>query len=248
MTFQLYPDEPEFGEITLLFKDYKLVKDLKDGWNEIDGEWYYVYEEGLHRTDQKNSPNIVKGFAHGLKDIHGKKYFFHTSDCYMLQDVWISVGDGKEYYASSDGSLAINGLYNVHGAPLYFDENGICTTQYYASDNAIFILYKVPPTFYYYNSSFRINNLYFAKPIYNFDAVSINGEIQRLDYSSGSSRSLWFAYKIYDSTLNKVVGSGDIRSEAAIEYGEVAEFHNDIGSSKEKFDSGVYYVELLNSN
>lgn len=91
---------------------------LKDGWYQLEGDWYYFYPGG-------NSPR--KTFF----NVDDKRYYVDETGA-RKQDGWFSTttANGGDisytnwYYATHDGTLLRGGWYDLEGQYYYFDANG----------------------------------------------------------------------------------------------------------------------------
>ena len=73
---------------------------VKTGWRQLDGTWYYVFENGT--------------YAEGWEKIDGKWYYFDDNE---MQTGWIKDG-GKWYYLNSSGDMATGWIKD--GGSWYF--------------------------------------------------------------------------------------------------------------------------------
>ena len=117
--------------------------DLKEGWNEVEGKWYYVEKGEMVKGWKQFGSNWCyfgkDGAAYtGLQKIDGKYYFFGT-DCYMRTG-WREI-EGKWYYFKTDGDAAI-GWRQFDSNWCYFGKDGAAYTglqkidgEYYYFDN-----------------------------------------------------------------------------------------------------------------
>ena len=119
--------------------------ELKEGWNQVDGSWYYV-ENGVKITNSWKKINDSWFYfeedgsaATGFEFINGYWYYF-DSNCYMLTG-W-QVIDGEWYYFNSDGSAA-TGWKKFNENWCYLEEKGHALTG----------LQKISGKYYYFNDS-----------------------------------------------------------------------------------------------
>ena len=103
---------------------------LKEGWNSVDGKWYYV-ENGVKLTDcWKKIDGSWFYFekdgaaATGFKEINGYWYYFDSS-CYMKTG-WQKI-DENWYYFNDDGSAA-KGWKKFEDKWCFFEEKGLAST------------------------------------------------------------------------------------------------------------------------
>ena len=76
------------------------------GWQEMDGERYYLLSDGSRAT--------------GWQEIGGKRFYFDSKG--VLQTGWLEV-DGTQYYFREDGSMA-TGKVEIEGENHYFTSAG----------------------------------------------------------------------------------------------------------------------------
>lgn len=91
----------------------KYGKRITNGWNKIDGKWYYFYSDGIA--------------AAGDSVIGGKKYFFDNLNAFMYTG-WFhkTSGSNSWYCARGDGTLYVNGWYQIGGYWYQFGTTGQC--------------------------------------------------------------------------------------------------------------------------
>lgn len=121
------------GGVTYFIKPDGTLKEVKaDGWNYVDGNWYYM-TEGVAATN-----NVL--------NINGKYYGFDRNGV-MAQDEEFSVyssiyGGYVTFRASKDGSLLVNQWYSeISGSLYYYDSLAMANTYedlyYYGEDGTM---------------------------------------------------------------------------------------------------------------
>ncbi len=108
-----------------------------DGWQEIDGKFYYFYAGVNSRNTWMN--------------LDGKRYYF-DEDGIRQDSGWFSItgvnGNGQKYvnwyYAESDGNVARGGFKQIDGKYYYFDGNGLSYRKrwYIAPNKKLYYLDK----------------------------------------------------------------------------------------------------------
>ncbi len=107
----------------------KGAEQLKPGWNQVDGKWQYVPEEG-------DGLFYVTGWA----EIGGKIYYFDENG--FMQTGWLEV-DGKWYYANGSGVILTGWQLIGSKTWYYFNEVGVMQTGWL----------QLGSTWYYLNTS-----------------------------------------------------------------------------------------------
>ncbi|MBE5943294.1 MAG: hypothetical protein E7258_00070 [Lachnospiraceae bacterium] len=94
---------------------------LKEGWNEIEESWYYVFNGSIVRSQSLT----IGGFSYSFDSDGKMRRDVIYNDCYfdkngaMKQSAWIPYG--KDWmYAFEDGELAYYGIYEIDGKEYYF--------------------------------------------------------------------------------------------------------------------------------
>ena len=102
----------------------KESKAFRNGWNSVDGEWYYFENGNLVKDDWKALDGSWYRFDYygrmesdQFSYVDGKRYYF-TSSGKMAHNGWFKVGD-TYCYANSDGSLR-TGWQSIGGVWYYF--------------------------------------------------------------------------------------------------------------------------------
>ncbi|MBR3402252.1 MAG: hypothetical protein IKG67_08460 [Parasporobacterium sp.] len=97
----------------------------KNGWNLINGEYYYYDStNGLYKGLQTIQGNKYFFNSNGamasnsIRTIHGTAYVFGDNGA-MLKNSWLNVGGNSWYYADSNGK-AVSGLQTIGGKKYYF--------------------------------------------------------------------------------------------------------------------------------
>ena len=97
---------------------------IPDGWNKIDGVWYY-YENGLRAT--------------GWQKIGTAWYYFNADG--VMQTGWVTL-EGSWYYFDASGAMC-KGWKKISGKWYYFDGSGELVTGWK----------KISNKYYYFNSN-----------------------------------------------------------------------------------------------
>ena len=133
----------EEDDLTIWVYADKSGKLVKDGWNKIDGKWYF-----FGQSDDKSGPilrarwsgtNMRTGWikSHGKwyhlaksgamqtgwQKIGGKWYYFESSGA--MKTGWLKLS-GKWYWFNSNGVMAANESVTISGKIYEFDANGVC--------------------------------------------------------------------------------------------------------------------------
>ncbi len=97
---------------------------LLQGWQEIDGEWYFFYQQGMNAgADWESSPYMIRD---GFTEIYGKEYFFTKSG--VMKTGWVDLnaelnwgneGSWWQYYG--DDGCAESGWFQLDGKWYYAD-------------------------------------------------------------------------------------------------------------------------------
>ena len=130
------------------------------GWQEENGEKYYVGEDGFA--------------VHGFKEIEGKTYFFGITTGKLLTG-WQELSEGR-FYLYSDGSLFMNpGFQKIENKTYYFENNYVVrgdkkiegNTYYFDSKTGEFRtgFYVINCNEYYYNQYGILTKIQYI-PIY----------------------------------------------------------------------------------
>lgn len=93
-----------------------ITSSTNDGWNNIQGQWYYI-KNGKALTDT-------------IENIGGNNYYFSPTGCNIKNQTFEY--KGNKYYANGDGVVinAKNTWYqDVYGRWYYFNENGCLVTS-----------------------------------------------------------------------------------------------------------------------
>ena len=112
-----------------VFKGYTFLP-CKNGWNEIDGNRYYIKSDGTVLTKSAvidgirykfDESGICQGKYTGYtKSSKGKRYWKNGE---LVKNKWIRVKGVRKYYAGSDGYF-VTGMREINGKEYSFDENG----------------------------------------------------------------------------------------------------------------------------
>ena len=105
------------------FTGYKGDGNPYAGWRRMDGNWFYMFEDGT--------------YAQGWTKIDGKWYFFNSDN--EMQTGWIKDG-GKWYFLSSSGEMA-TGLVSDNGSWYYMKSSGEMATGW-INDNGTWYFLK----------------------------------------------------------------------------------------------------------
>lgn len=101
----------------------------KSGWQEIDGEKYYIKKDGTLVTKNTtingkrykfSSDGKCLGTFTGFSKQNGIKYYFKKG---VVQTGWIT-SNNKKYYAAKSGEIR-TGWTAIEGGIYYFDKNGV---------------------------------------------------------------------------------------------------------------------------
>ncbi|RNL38389.1 hypothetical protein DMP08_11960 [Paraeggerthella hongkongensis] len=131
---------------------------LSNRWLNKDGVWYALSESGAVRTGwfQEGSARYwldpeTGAMAVGERTIDGRQYFFSSSGA-MINNVWVSLGNGACGFIDASGEVALVGEYDdqnrivcsdgqtgwrtVAGKLFYFDpaEAGVLRTGWFEAD------------------------------------------------------------------------------------------------------------------
>ena len=125
--------------------EYVSEKEVKTGWQKIDGKWYYMDENGEAKTDWQQvdgkwyymDKNGV--MQTGWQQVDGKWYYMDKNG--VMQTGWQKV-DGKWYYMNGSGAM-LTGWQKVDGKWYYMNTSGAMQTGWQ----------KVDGKWYYMNGS-----------------------------------------------------------------------------------------------
>ena len=100
------------------------------GWNEIDGERYYIKSDGTVLTKsavidgiryQFGKDGVSQGEYTGFtKSNKGRRYWKNGE---LVKNQWVKGKDGRKYYAGTDGYV-VTGTHEIGGTEYDFDGNG----------------------------------------------------------------------------------------------------------------------------
>lgn len=121
--------------IYLIYKDgWKITGFMKTGWKDIDGDWYYLDDNGTALTgwqkieDDWYYLDVVGVMQTGWQRIKGVWYYL--GDDGAMQKGWAKI-DGLWYYFDFNGAMQ-TGWQKIYGNWYYLDsEDGIMATNTY---------------------------------------------------------------------------------------------------------------------
>lgn len=103
------------------------AEEIKSGWVEIDGDWYYLDENGekvtgwLQLDDNTYYLHPTTGARQtGYQTIDGVSYYFDANG--VVKDGWVNK-NGQRYYFDADGTM-LTGFAKVEGINYYFNNKG----------------------------------------------------------------------------------------------------------------------------
>ena len=97
------------------------------GWNTIDGSRYYFNNSGIKQIGwlENNGSIYYMGYngamTEGFREIFGSQYYFNTNG--IQQIGWLEV-DGSWYYMGYNGEMQ-TGFREIFGSQYYFNTNGV---------------------------------------------------------------------------------------------------------------------------
>lgn len=114
----------------------------KAGWQEIDGEKYYIKKDGTLAAKNTvingkrykfSSDGKCLGTFTGFSKQNGVKYYYKKG---VIQTGWIT-SKNKKYYAAKSGEIR-TGWAAIEGSIYYFDKNGVWDGKTYKSWNHVY--------------------------------------------------------------------------------------------------------------
>lgn len=133
---KLHSTKSSKNEVINVYGNYK------SGWQEIDGEKYYIKKDGTLVTKNTtingkrykfSSDGKCLGTFTGFSKTNGVKYYYKKG---VLQTGWIT-SKNKKYYAAKSGEIR-TGWVAADGDIYYFDENGVWDGKTYKSWNNVY--------------------------------------------------------------------------------------------------------------
>ena len=133
---KLHSEKNSKNEVINVYGSYK------SGWQEIDGEKYYIKKDGTLVTKNTtiggkrykfSSDGKCLGVFTGWSKSKGNKYYYKKG---VLQTGWITV-KSKKYYAAKNGVIR-TGWVAADGDIFYFDENGVWDGETYKFWNKVY--------------------------------------------------------------------------------------------------------------
>ncbi|MBE5943296.1 MAG: hypothetical protein E7258_00080 [Lachnospiraceae bacterium] len=129
------------ASLTVYTENGTKVYSLKEGWNQVDGSWYYVFNGSIVRSQELT----ISGFTYRF-DSYGKMYtdyiyndYYYDKNGAMVKGAWIQ--QGKDWmYAKEDGKLVENSTYKIKDKVYLFDGYYMTTVNdyYYSSYYYVF--------------------------------------------------------------------------------------------------------------